>query len=43
MEHRERNDTIRLKMLDEIDDIEAFSARRTAGELTADKMWQKPW
>ena len=41
MEHKERNESIRLKMLDEIADIEAFSKGRTAAELTADKMWQK--
>ena len=41
MQHEERNDSIRLKMLDEIADIEAFSAGRAAAELTADKMWQK--
>lgn len=41
MEHEERNDRIRLKMLDEIADIEAFSAGREAAELTADRMWQK--
>ena len=41
MQHEERNDRIRLKMLDEIADIETFSAGRTAAELTADKMWQK--
>lgn len=38
MEHKERNEVIRLKMLDEIADIEAFSEGRTAAELTADKM-----
>ena len=41
MEHKERNESIRLKMLDEIADIEAFSKGRAAAELTADKMWQK--
>ena len=41
MQHEERNDSIRLKMLDEIADIEAFSAGRAAAELMADKMWQK--
>lgn len=41
MEHKERNESIRLKMLDEIADIEAFSKGRKAAELTADKMWQK--
>lgn len=41
MEHKERNESIRLKMLDEIADIEAFSKGREAAELTADKMWQK--
>ncbi len=41
MEHKERNESIRLKMLDEIADIEAFSKERAAADLTADKMWQK--
>lgn len=41
MEHKERNESIRLKMMDEIADIEAFSKGREAAELTADKMWQK--
>ena len=41
MEHKERNESIRLKMLDEIADIEAFSKGRNTAELTADKMWQK--
>ncbi len=41
MEHKERNESIRLKMLDEIADIETFSKGRRAADLTADKMWQK--
>ena len=41
MEHKERNEKIRLKILVEIADIEAFSEGKTAAELTADKMWQK--
>lgn len=41
MEHKERNESIRLKMLDEIADIEAFSKGRRVADLTADKMWQK--
>lgn len=41
MEHKDRNDRIRLKILDEIADIEAFSSGKTAAALTADKMWQK--
>jgi uncharacterized protein with HEPN domain len=41
MEHKERNNGIRLKMLEEIADIEAFSFGREAADLTADKMWQK--
>ena len=41
MEHKERNENIRLKILEEIADIEAFSKAKTAAELTADKMWQK--
>ena len=40
MEHNERNESIRLKMLDEIADIEAFTSDRAA-DLRADKMWQK--
>ena len=41
MEHKERNESIRLKLLDEIADIEAFTAQRNSEELTKDKMWQK--
>ncbi|MBO4886124.1 MAG: DUF86 domain-containing protein [Clostridia bacterium] len=41
MEHKERNENIRLKMLTEIADIEAFTSGRAAAELTADRMWQK--
>ena len=41
MEHKERNDSIRLKMLAEIADIEAFTRGRAADDLTDDKMWQK--
>ena len=41
MEHKERNDLIRRKMLDEIADIEAFTAGRTKTEVMTDKMWQK--
>ncbi len=37
MEHKERNNGIRLKMLEEIADIEAFSFGREAADLTADK------
>ena len=38
MVHEERNETIRLKLLDEIADIEAFIARRGVDELLADRM-----
>ena len=41
MEHEERNDRIRMKILDEIADIEAFSTGRVKAELTANRMWQK--
>ena len=41
MEHKERNNGIRLKILNEIADIEAFSWGRAAAELIGDKMWQK--
>ena len=41
MEHDERNDTIRRKLLDEIADIEAFTAQRTLDELASDRMYQK--
>lgn len=41
MEHEERNNNIRLKMLDEIADIDAFTHGRAVDDLIADKMWQK--
>ena len=41
MEHDERNDTIRRKLLDEIADIEAFTAQRAVDELASDRMYQK--
>ena len=41
MEHEERNESIRLKMLDEIADIDAFTHGRAVDDLIADKMWQK--
>lgn len=41
MEHEERNENIRLKLLDEIADIEAFTAGRSASDVLADKMYQK--
>ena len=41
MEHEERNDSIRLKILEEIADIEAFTEGKQADELTEDRMWQK--
>ncbi len=40
MEHKERNESIRLKLLNEIVDIEAFTMGRAAAELMTDKMWQ---
>ena len=41
MGHEERNASIRLKLLDEIADIEAFTADRDADSIKADRMWQK--
>ncbi|MBR1561509.1 MAG: DUF86 domain-containing protein [Clostridia bacterium] len=41
MEHRERNNKVRRKMLDEIADIEAFMTDRQPGELFGDRMCQK--
>ena len=41
MEHEERNDEIRLKILDEIADIEAFTAGRHTSDVLVDKMCQK--
>ncbi|MBR6890081.1 MAG: DUF86 domain-containing protein [Clostridia bacterium] len=41
MEHEERNEIIRLKLLDEIADIEAFIARRSMADLVSDRMCQK--
>ena len=38
MEHAERNESIRLKMLNEIADIEAFTINRPADALAADRM-----
>ena len=40
MEHNDRNDTIRLKILNEIADIEAFTAQRSIEELASDRMYQ---
>lgn len=41
MEHEERNEKIRVKMLDEIADIEAFIVGRPAKDLLHDRMCQK--
>ncbi len=41
MEHKERNDQIRQKILGEIADIEAFSRQRESNALRADRMYQK--
>ena len=41
MEHKERNEQIRLKILGEIADIEAFSRERESDDLKADRMYQK--
>ena len=41
MEHNDRNETIRLKILDEIADIEVFTAQRSIEELASDRMYQK--
>ena len=41
MEHKERNEQIRRKLLDEIADIEAFSSHRESDDLKADRMYQK--
>lgn len=41
MVHEERNDIIRLKMLTEIADIEAFMANRSPEDLFKDRMCQK--
>ena len=41
MEHEGRNESIRLKILEEIADIEAFSEGRASADLTVNKMWQK--
>lgn len=41
MEHKERNEQIRQKILAEITDIEAFSRQREADALKADRMYQK--
>lgn len=41
MEHKERNEQIRQKILSEIADIEAFSRQREAAALRADRMYQK--
>ncbi len=41
MEHKERNEVIRKKLLSEIADIEAFTQDRPAEELMADRMYQK--
>ena len=41
MEHEERNEQIRQKMLGEIADIEAFARAREPEDLKADRMYQK--
>ena len=41
MEHEERNESIRMKILNEIADIEEFTADRTAADLFNDRMCQK--
>lgn len=41
MEHKERNEQIRQKILAEIADIEAFTRERKPDELKADRMYQK--
>ena len=41
MEHEERNESIRLKMLDEISDIETFLSDRSVSDVLTDKMCQK--
>ena len=41
MEHEERNAIIRLKMLDEIKDIESFIIGRSPDALLDDRMCQK--
>lgn len=41
MEHEERNERIRVKMLAEIGDIESFVSNRSAKDLLDDRMCQK--
>lgn len=41
MEHEERNEVIREKLLGEIADIESFIVNRSAAELLSDRMCQK--
>lgn len=41
MEHEERNEKIRVKMLAEIADIEAFIGDRPAADLFDNRMYQK--
>ncbi len=41
MEHKERNNQIRQKILCEIADIEVFSHQRESDALKADRMYQK--
>ncbi|MBQ8972840.1 MAG: DUF86 domain-containing protein [Clostridia bacterium] len=41
MEHEERNEKIRVKMLDEIADFESFITNRPAADLFNDRMCQK--
>ena len=41
MEHKERNEQIRQKILGEIADIESFTHQKSIEELKADRMYQK--
>lgn len=41
MEHKERNQQIRQKILEEIHDIEAFTKGHSMDELSTDRMYQK--
>lgn len=41
MEHEERNDQIRVKMLEEIADIESFITNRPVADLLNDRMCKK--
>lgn len=41
MEHKERNEQIRQKILSEIADIESFTQQKSINDLKADRMYQK--